>query len=322
MESWGDVLEDIKNTSTTPEILSIMSKDGNALLEQKLHKEYDGFPNAYGKRARIQLKLYEYALSLGVEIHLGSPVADVFETENSAGCSVAGQRFEADVLIAADGVHSKTRKHVTGLGDRPKKSGFAVYRSWFPLDALANDPVTADIAKSEKALFKIWIAEDTHAILTTNPTLRSATCFLTHKDTSDIEEDWNLPGDIDDMLACAQGWDPLLSHIIQQIPPDVLVDYKLLWRDPVSKWVSDGGRVCLIGDSAHPHLPTAGTGAAQAIEDAATIGVVLGKVKTGVVDIPTGLKAYHKLRFVVTSSNKSWPAVASPDLQVSVKLYS
>lgn len=318
MESWGDILEDTKNTSTTPGTLSIMSKDGKVFLEQKLPKEYDGYPNAYGKRARIQLKLYEYAVSLGVDVHLGSTVTDVFETENSAGCSVAGQRFEADVLIAADGVHSKTRKHVTGMGDRPKKSGFAVYRSWFPLDALAKDPITADIANSKEALFKIWIAENTHAILTTNPALQSATCFVTHKDTSDIEEDWNLPGDIDDMLACVEGWNPMLSHIIRLIPPEVLVDYKLLWRDPVSKWVSDGGRVCLMGDSAHPHLPTAGTGAAQAIEDAATIGVVLEKVKTGVVDIPTALRAYHKLRCVVTPPYKLKFAVASLDLSSSM----
>lgn len=301
MESWGDILGDTKNTSTTPDTLSIMSKDGKVLLEQNLSKEYHGYPNAYGKRARIQLKLYEYAVSLGVEVHLGSVVADVFETEHSAGCTVAGRIFEADVLIAADGVHSKTRKHVTGMGDRPKKSGFAVYRSWFQLEALQNDPITADISNSKEALFKIWIAEDTHAILTTNPVLQSATCFVTHKDTSDIKEDWNLPGDIDDMLACVEGWDPILSHIIRQIPPEVLVDYKLLWRDPVSKWVSDDGRVCLIGDSAHPHLPTAGTGAAQAIEDAATIGVVLGNAKAGVIDIPTALKAYHKLRFVAAT---------------------
>ncbi|KAG8158508.1 hypothetical protein KVR01_011630 [Diaporthe batatas] len=251
MESWGNVLEDVKNTSTTPETLDIMNKGGKVLLKQNLHKEYDGYPNAYGKRALIQAKLYEYAMSLGVEVRLGSPAVDVFETGDFAGCSVAGQTFQADLLIAADGVHSKTRKHVTGFGDRPKKSGFAVYRSWFPLD-----------------------------------------------DTGNIEEDWNLPGDIDEMLTCVKGWDPLLSKIVRRIPPEVVVDYKLLWRDPVSQWVSDGGRVCLIGDSAHPHLPTAGTGAAQAIEDAATIGVLVDKVKLGMVDIPTALRAYHKLRFV------------------------
>lgn len=96
------------------------------------------------------------------------------------------------------------------------------------------------------------------------------------------------------MLECVQGWDDQLSHIIQHIPSEVLRDFKLLWRDPVSKWISDGGRVCLVGDAAHPHLPTAGTGAAQAIEDAVTIAVALEKA--GVTEAPLALKVYHCLR--------------------------
>jgi 2-polyprenyl-6-methoxyphenol hydroxylase-like FAD-dependent oxidoreductase len=96
------------------------------------------------------------------------------------------------------------------------------------------------------------------------------------------------------MLACVEEWDPVLRHIIQSIPPECLIDYKLLWRDPVPKWVSNSGRVCLLGDAAHPHLATSGTGAAQAIEDAATIAVVLEKL--GKQNIPIALKCYEKLR--------------------------
>lgn len=186
MKDWGDILDDIKATSVTPEVMSIMNKDGKVLLDQKLHVEYDSYPNSYGKRGRIQMKLYEHALSLGVEVTLGTTVDDVFETEKTAGCCVGDKKFEADVLIGADGVHSKCRKHVTGTAERPKKSGFAVYRSWFPLEMLRTDPVTEGIAQSDNPLFYIWIAEDTHAILTTNPSLKSATCFVTHKASNDL----------------------------------------------------------------------------------------------------------------------------------------
>lgn len=99
------------------------------------------------------------------------------------------------------------------------------------------------------------------------------------------------------MLACVKGWDSQLRHIIEKIPADCLIDYKLLWRDPVPKWVSAKGRVCLIGDAAHPHLATSGTGAAQAIEDAATIGALLEK--TGKANIQLALKSYEKLRYVL-----------------------
>jgi 2-polyprenyl-6-methoxyphenol hydroxylase-like FAD-dependent oxidoreductase len=36
----------------------------------------------------------------------------------------------ADVVIGADGVRSKARELVLGYFDKPKSSGYAVYRAW------------------------------------------------------------------------------------------------------------------------------------------------------------------------------------------------
>lgn len=99
------------------------------------------------------------------------------------------------------------------------------------------------------------------------------------------------------MLACVQGWDEQLRHIIEKIPSECLIDHKLLWRDPVPKWVSSGGRVCIVGDAAHPHLATSGTGAAQAIEDAACIATLLQKTSPQ-IDIQLAFRAYQRLRHV------------------------
>ena len=101
------------------------------------------------------------------------------------------------------------------------------------------------------------------------------------------------------MLACVEGWDVEIQRIIQHIPEDSLIDHKLLWRDPVQKWVSQKGRICLIGDAAHPHLPSSGTGGAQAFEDGATIGALMQKSieKSGnTPNIPLVFRAYEKLR--------------------------
>lgn len=107
-----------------------------------------------------------------------------------------------------------------------------------------------------------------------------------------------MKGEVGDMLACVEGWDPVLQRIIQHIPPDCLIDYKLLWRDPLPKWTSENGRVCLLGDAAHPHLATSGTGAAQAFEDATTIGALLEESSSsGSIDITLVLQAYEKLRY-------------------------
>lgn len=161
--------------------MTIVNKDGSELLDQTLHTEFDRYPNLYSHRGGIQKKLFDHAVGLGVNVLFGTSVVEVTEDPDSVHVSAGGKSYTADCLIAADGVHSRTRSHVIGSSDRPKKSGFAVYRSWFPLDLLRGDPLTRSIAESEEPLFKIWIGEDTHAILTTNTSLQSVTCFVTHK---------------------------------------------------------------------------------------------------------------------------------------------
>lgn len=80
--------------------------------------------------------MLDYAISFGVEVNLGAPVAEVFESDVSAGVRIGEKSHEADCVFAGDGVRSKARAFATGVADRPKKSGYAIYRTWFPLDVL------------------------------------------------------------------------------------------------------------------------------------------------------------------------------------------
>jgi 2-polyprenyl-6-methoxyphenol hydroxylase-like FAD-dependent oxidoreductase len=45
-----------------------------------------------------------------------------------------GEVFKGD-LVGADGVRSKARTLVLGYHDKPKSSGYAVYRAWFDAEA-------------------------------------------------------------------------------------------------------------------------------------------------------------------------------------------
>lgn len=96
------------------------------------------------------------------------------------------------------------------------------------------------------------------------------------------------------MLQVVDGWDPILLAAMKAVDPKTLIDWKLLWRDPIRKWVSDGGRIALVGDAAHPHLATSGSGASQALEDGGTIGVVLEKF--GKENVPLALRTFERLR--------------------------
>lgn len=72
-------------------------------------------------------------------------------------------------------------------------------------------------------------------------------------------------------------------------PADMRLD-ELFDRPPLAEW--GRGPVTLLGDAAHPMLPHAGQGAAQALEDAATLGDALADAG----DIPSALRRYEATR--------------------------
>ncbi|KAF2461167.1 hypothetical protein BDY21DRAFT_279617 [Lineolata rhizophorae] len=295
LAKWGNVLRAIEEDSARPPILSCKNSKGETLHNQDFPLGYDGFPNLYPSRGRAHKLVYEYAASIGVEFSFGVRVSKYFEDESHAGVYIGEEKVVADAVIAADGVHSKARALVTGVPENPRSSGFAAYRSWFPWESLEGNPLVEEIINAKEDLFWAWIGLDVHALVMTNIKMKYLAVFCTHKDTYTVEESWNFPGKKEDMLEVVKGWDERLRAVIEGIPPDRLIDWKLLWRDPAPKWISNHGRLALAGDAAHPHLPSSGQGAASAIEDGATIGAVLDRA--GKNDIPLGLRAYENIRF-------------------------
>ncbi|KIW90820.1 uncharacterized protein Z519_08603 [Cladophialophora bantiana CBS 173.52] len=299
MARWGNVVKEIQAISAQPPTMTLFDKDGVELLTAPLPSEFDGYPVLFSNRGYIQKSVFEYAQSIGVKFRFGSRVKSYFEDDTGAGIIVGDERIRADAIIACDGIHSAARKYLTGAQQLARPSGFAVYRSWFSLDRLANHPLTKRFTESKVDQFYVWIGTDIHVILFTTIAVRGAVVFVTHHDTYEMEESWTFPGDRQDMLKVTEGWDPIIAAVIGAIPQENIIDWKLLWRDPIKKWVSSKGRIAIAGDAAHPHLPTSGSGAAQAIEDAGTLGALLDKL--GQDRIPLAFQVFERIRYERTS---------------------
>jgi 2-polyprenyl-6-methoxyphenol hydroxylase-like FAD-dependent oxidoreductase len=116
----------------------------------------------------------------------------------------------------------------------------------------------------------------------------------TQQDTGDVEESWSAEAPLSDARRNLEGWDPII-HKILGLTPDPVMDWKLVYRDPLPTWISPKRRTALIGDAAHPFLPTSIQGASQAMEDGATIAVCLRK--SGKENVQEGLSVFEALRY-------------------------
>lgn len=266
---------------------------GEHIYTQYWRDEVDHGTRYNGHRGEIHKIVYDHAVSQGVEIRLGQEVTEYFEDEDGAGVISNGEQVVGDVVLGADGVRSKARALVLGHDDKPKPSGYAIYRAWMSSEDLAQSNLTKDLVQDDSHTG--WLGPDIHFLAAAIKGGKEFSWVMTHKDTRDVDEGWSEPGNHDDACKFLQGWNPTVHAIVRMTPPEKLVDWKLVYRDPLPTWVSPKGRIALIGDAAHPFLPTSIQGASQAMEDGACIAVCLQL--SGKAQVTDALRAYEKIRY-------------------------
>jgi salicylate hydroxylase len=196
-----------------------------------------------------------------------------------------GAVVEADVLVGADGIHSTVRRALFGP-DQPRFTGCVAYRGLVPADRLRELglEVTA----------QVWMGPGQHFVHYFVSQRRLVNFVaITEQDTW-TGESWTDRGVLAEALAAFEDWHPQVRAILGSV--DETFVWALFDRPPLARW--SVGRVTLLGDACHPMVPFMAQGAAQAIEDGATLTACLARVGQ---DIPTALQRYEQLRLPRTS---------------------
>ncbi|KAI7211915.1 putative MAK1-like monooxygenase [Hortaea werneckii] len=294
-QRWPGVPEKLAPICHVSDHITFNDWKGEHIYTQYWGSEEENFGKRYnGHRGQIHKILFDYAIEQGVEIRLGQQVSEYWENDDEAGVISNGDRISADVVLGADGVRSKARTLVLGYDDKPKPSGYAVYRAWMDSAELAKNELTKDMVVNGDT-HTGWLGPDIHFLAASIKDGKEFSWVCTHKDDRDVDEGWSEPGDHDDACRILEGWDPAVHTIVRMTPPEKLIDWKLVYRDPLPTWISPKARISLIGDAAHPFLPTSIQGASQAMEDGACIAVCLelaGKQKAALA-----LKAFEAMRY-------------------------
>lgn len=236
------------------------------------------------------LQIHRADLQDALKVALGKQAGLVLRTNAKAtgyvrergGASVyleRGDRVFGDIVIAADGVHSVIRSQLAGA-DRARFTGNVAWRTVVPAEALGdNAPPPCGC---------IWAGQGKHAITTY---LRSGTLvnFVGVVEQDDWqEESWSMTGERADALRDFDGWVPEVTAILQSA--ETLNRWALFDRPALATW-SDGP-VTLLGDAAHPMLPSMAQGAVQALEDAC----VLAQCLSATEDKLDALERYFQTR--------------------------
>ncbi|KAK3940904.1 hypothetical protein QBC46DRAFT_384095 [Diplogelasinospora grovesii] len=270
---------------------------GKFVTTQSFSAEHKAWgPRVNGHRGEIHQVLIQHVLDRGIDFQLGRNIVDYFETDSHAGVRAAdGETFTADVVLAAEGVRSRGRRLVLGFEDQPQPSGYAVYRTWYPSTQLLQNPLTKHLVEHGDS-HNGWIGKDIHFLAAAIKDGKEMSWVCTHKDDGDIEENWQYPGDVDTVLKVLEGWDPVVLELVKATPPDRLFDYKLVFRDPLPTFISPKARTALIGDAAHPFLPTSIQGASQAMEDGVVLAACLDKAG-GKQKVQEAVRVWEKMRY-------------------------
>ncbi|KAJ4297146.1 hypothetical protein N0V88_004064 [Collariella sp. IMI 366227] len=159
---------------------------------------------------------------------------------------------------------------------------------------LPGDERTAPLVDREDT-FVLWYGEDTRMVMYPCNDNQTLNFVGIHPDTRKHRAAWTNAASIKQVYETYKDFDPRLKAVIEKanITNDPLRVWRLLDMEPLSTWTS--GRLALMGDAAHPFLPFQAQGAAQAIEDAAALSVVLPK-GTPSEEVPERLKLYESIR--------------------------
>jgi 5-methylphenazine-1-carboxylate 1-monooxygenase len=210
----------------------------------------------------------------------------------------------ADIMIAADGIHSMVRRFFYPDEGQPKFSGRILWRGITESTPFLTGrsmimaghqdqkfvayPVCPETAAQGRSLVN-WIAE------------------LTVGNEMPERADWNRKIDIHKFAPAFDSWDFGWLNVPQLIKDsDAVYEYPLVDRDPLQQWTF--GRVTLLGDAAHPMYPIGSNGASQAILDADALSQAIVKHRTA----ESALHAYEEERLsktanIVLSNRKNGP---------------
>ncbi|TSE28578.1 3-hydroxybenzoate 6-hydroxylase 1 [Tepidimonas thermarum] len=272
LHAWG-LRDALQAVAAYPQRLRVRAVSSGAELGQlplgEAARQRYGQPYATVHRADLHgLLLAAVQDTTGVALHTGEAVVDHTSGPDGVAVTTAtGRRWDADVLLAADGVWSRIRERELGDG-RPRFSGHLAYRGLVRM---------ADLPPALRAPEVVaWLGPGLHGVhypVRAGQWLNVVVVVEGPLPPADTES-WDHEAHAVNLRAALGAVHADLEAVLHAVLRWRL--WPLHVRAPMRGAHEHArGRVALLGDAAHPTRPYLAQGAAMALEDAWALGRLL-----------------------------------------------
>ena len=260
LKRWG-LLEKALEIGVQPKHLVFRDAiTGEELTRQTLGGEFEeryGAPYVVIHRSDLHQILLEACQEAGVTL-VNDVLVQKVETDGdrARAYTAKGEVFEADAILAADGLKSTLR--ATVASDGPVNSAYVAYRG--------TVPITEETPAADLEDVIVYLGPNCHLVqypLRKGQLLNTVAVFK----SPSFERGEEQYGGVDELQAAYKDCVPAVQEALKNLATGIR--WPMYDRNPIETWVS--GRMALIGDAAHPMLQYLAQGACQALEDAAVL---------------------------------------------------
>lgn len=191
-----------------------------------------------------------------------------------------GSTVNGDVVVGADGVHTKIRTALFGH-DEVQYTGMTAWRALIPRELLPEHLV--------RPVAVNWVGPGGHVVHYPVQGGKLINFVGTLEDQPWAGAPWNATSTHAECLEAFAGWHDDILAMIRNAPS--LTKWALCLRPFLDTWTK--GRVTLLGDACHATTPFLAQGAVSSIED----GVVLARcIEALSSDVGSALRCYDEVR--------------------------
>lgn len=212
-------------SAAEPKALLVHRYEGQVLaierdFDKNMRRKYSA-PFLDMHRVDLQRSLLDRAKELGVRFELGQRVESI-DFDKAEITTKSGVKARGDLIVAADGLWSKSRSLVTGKDDAPRPTGDLAYRVVLDLEQVTDPELRAWISNPA---VHFWIGPGAHAV---GYSLRAGKMYnIVLLVPDDLPEGVSRQaGSVEEMRALFTDWDPVLGRFLGMV--DSVEKWKLM----------------------------------------------------------------------------------------------